>query len=93
MSDEASVQPTVPDTAMMSGSDEGEPGERLADPPLTSEDVEVLDALRHADPPVVDAREDTAAAARAASDDSVLPTDGATTGADPLDPVFREPSG
>ena len=81
----------LPDTAMMSGSDDGEPGERLADPPLSDDDRAVLDALATHDAPVVEAVEDSGAASTAAEDDSPLPGVAASRGPDPLDPVFREP--
>lgn len=81
-----------PDTAMMSGSDDGEPGERLAEPPLTDAEARLLDELSRHDPPVVTAREDSAQTASAVEDDSALPVGGAAGQPDPLDPVFLEPT-
>lgn len=80
----------VPDTAMMSGSDDGEPGERRADLPLSDADGRLLEELRRPAPPVVEAREDSPRTAGAVRDDSTVPPAG-PTGPDPLDPVFREP--
>lgn len=81
----------LPDTAMMSGSDEGGPGERLPDPPLTDDERAMLQALATHDQPVVDAVEDSVAAADAAQDDTPLPGTPTRRGDDPLDPVFRQP--
>ena len=80
----------VPDTAMMSGSDDGQPGERLADPPLTAADDRVLQELRRTGPPVVEAREDRPDTAEAVHDDTALPPT-APSGPGPLEPVFRQP--
>jgi hypothetical protein len=80
----------VPDTAMTSGSDDGQPGERLADPPLTAADDRVLQELRRTGPPVVEAREDRPETAVAVEADSTLPP-AAPSGPGPLEPVFRQP--
>ena len=85
------VPEALPDTARTSGSEE-EPGRRLDAPPLTDDDRAVLAALSRHDRPVVDAVEDTLAAAEAAEDDAPLPGVPPVRAADPLDPVFREPS-
>ena len=85
----------LPDTAMMSGSDDGEPGDRRPAPTGEGDadrDAAVMDALSHAGPAVVQPVEETSDAASAAEDDSVLPLDVSDAPADPLDPVFREPS-
>jgi hypothetical protein len=67
---------TVPDTAMGTGSDAGEPGERVDPGDLRPDERALLDELRSADPdegrPAV---EDTPEAARAARDDTVLPAE------------------
>jgi len=81
----------VPDTGMTSGSDDGAPGERLADPPLSDADGRLLRELRSAGPPVVEAREDRPGTAGAVEDDRALPSTGSASGPGPLDPVFREP--
>jgi hypothetical protein len=90
--------PPVPDTAMATGSEDGDPGEQLGERPLGPDESPLL-----ADIPgstdMITAVEDSAAAARAAADDSVLPVDtgsGADAGsggndADPLTPEFRAP--
>ena len=95
MTPDAGRDPALPDTAMHSGSDEGEPGERLPGPELSGADREVLAALTRRDTPTVTSVDDGPAAARAAEDDAALPSlPGAASGAaadDPLTPVFREP--
>jgi hypothetical protein len=89
-----SDDPTVMDTAMNTGSDAGEPGERL-EGPLTGDERVLLDRLAHDDaaPVVTDAPEDSPAAARAAADDTVLPEPAPEGGPDPDTPQFREPGG
>ena len=85
----------VPDTAMASGSEAGEPGERTRIP--RPYDRELLEDLERGQPesPPVSAVEDSPAAARAVEDDSVLPIetpeDDGDDGADPLTPEFRAP--
>jgi hypothetical protein len=67
--------PTVPDTAMATGSDAGEPGDRSGGPPLDAGERALLhDLVEGTDAPDVvhDAPEDSAAAARAADDDAPL---------------------
>jgi hypothetical protein len=92
----------VPDSAMDTGSEDGEPGGTTDATPLTDEERAILDRLRHAEGRrVVDrAAEDSPAAGEAAEDDAPLPglgpdtrRAGGTGGTDPLDPVFREPTG
>ncbi len=83
---------SVPDTAMASGSDDGEPGENTHRTPRPGDGDLLRDLEQPASPPMDDAVEDTPAAARAVEDDSVLPVgtrDG--DGADKLSPEFRAP--
>lgn len=82
----------LPDTAMGSGSDDGEAGERRPEP-LSAADRRVLEALSRHAPAVVEAVEETDRAARTVDDDAPLPDlrDGRPGGDDPLTPVFREP--
>jgi hypothetical protein len=92
------VDPTpVPDSAMDTGSEDGEPGGTTDATPLTDEERAMLDRLRHAGGPDVVGRapEESPAAGEAAEDDAPLPAYPAPDrhdAPDPLDPVFREPS-
>lgn len=82
----------VPDTAMATGSEDGEPGEQLDERPLRPDERAVLaDFAGSADG--TKAVEDSPAAARAVKDDSVLPVDAGSRGDedDPLTPEFRAP--
>ena len=75
----AKDDPTVPDTAMATGSDAGEPGDRSGGPPLDESERALLRDLvggSDAEDVVHDAPEDSPAAARAAEDDT--PLDGYT---------------
>src|SRR4051794_1945103 len=85
------AQSELPDTAMMSGSDEGEPGERLAPLPLDDSDKAVLAALREPGHATGDSVEDGPEVAAAAEDDSPLPVREPVRRDDPLDAQFREP--
>ena len=69
---------TDPDTAMHSGSDAGQPGDR---PPLGEPEGAAGDFP-----------EESEAAARAAADDAPLPADGGPQG-DGLEPEFSAPEG
>lgn len=80
----------VSQTAMVSGSDDGEPGEHLAEPPLQQDERELLDQLARPGRPVVHPAEDSAAATAAAEDDSALPVETPEQAPDPLTPQFRE---
>jgi hypothetical protein len=84
---------TVPDSAMDTGSEYGEPGDRLPEPPLDADEQATLQSLveDRREVVVTDAPEDSPAAAAAADDDTVLP--GASTGGgEPSDaPTFRAP--
>ncbi len=83
----------VPDTAMASGSEAGEPGEHTRIPgPYDRELLEHLEREQPESPPV-GAVEDSPAAARAVEDESVLPveTPDDDDGTDPLTPEFRAP--
>jgi hypothetical protein len=91
------VDPTpIPDSAMDTGSEDGEPGGTTDATPLTDEERAMLDRLRHAGGGHVvgAAPEESPLAGEAAEDDAPLPTYPAPTRddePDPLDPVFREP--
>jgi hypothetical protein len=84
---------TVLDSAMDTGSDVGEPGDRTDEGPLSTDERELLDRLSHDDrtPVVTDAPEDSPAAARAVADDSPLPDDLPAGGGDD-GPEFRPPT-
>jgi hypothetical protein len=86
-----SVPGELPDTAMMSGSDEGEPGEHLAHPPLDESDEAVLEALLEPGNSTGSAAEDSPQVVAAAEDDAPLPVEQPVTSDDPLDAQFREP--
>jgi len=92
------VDPTpVPDSAMDTGSEDGEPGGSSDATPLTDEERAMLDRLRHAGgQDIVGATpEESAAAGEAAEDDAPLPgypPADRNGGHDPLDPIFREPT-
>ena len=83
----------TPDTAMATGSDEGEPGERRDGGPLTPDEQRLLERLGAPDDtPATPAVEDTPEAAAAAADDAPLPA--ASTGPgdqdDGLTPEFTD---
>ena len=67
--------PTVMESAMDTGSEAGEPGDRPDEGPLRADERALLDRLAHDNREVVvtDAPEDSPAAARAVADDTVLP--------------------
>jgi hypothetical protein len=68
---------TVPDTAMASGSDAGEPGEHLGPADLRPDERRLLaDLARTAAEPSPDAPEDDDALVRAAEDEGPLPAHG-----------------
>lgn len=82
--------PEIPDTAMATGSDEGEPGEQRDRGPLTADEQALLEELEHPDgAPAGTAVEDSAEVAAAADDDAPLPADGGDEG-DPLTPEFTD---
>lgn len=87
-----SPQPVL-ESAMDTGSDVGEPGDRVDEGPLTADERALLERLADDDGPVVvtDAPEDSPAAARAVADDGVLPGDAASGGPDADTPEFRAP--
>lgn len=83
----------TPDTAMATGNDEGEPGERRDGGPLTADERQLLDQLAAPDDtPATPGVEDTPAAAAAAADDTPLPGagDGAGDQGDGLTPQFTD---
>ncbi|MDQ4104529.1 MAG: hypothetical protein M3186_12750 [Actinomycetota bacterium] len=84
----------VPDTAMATGSEYGEPGERLDERPLRPDEAALLADLTGSGD-VTEAVEDSAAAERAVENDSVLPVDVGSRDDDddddPLTPEFRPP--
>ena len=78
-----------PESAMSTGSEEGQPRSHLAEPPLTDSEQELLDRLRQPGPAVVEPVEASPAVAVAADDDSVLPArQGPGGGGDGLAPQF-----
>jgi hypothetical protein len=83
----------IPDTAMATGNDEGEPG-RPDTRPLTAEERRLLEALEQpADGPEEPAVEDAPEVASAAADDSALRGGMGTGGGgsdDGLDPEFTD---
>jgi hypothetical protein len=91
--DDATVpDSTAPDSAMDTGSEHGEPGDRLPEPPLDAVEQATLQRLidNRGEVVVTDAPEDSPAAAEAADDDTVLP--GEAPGGEPSDvPTFRPP--
>jgi hypothetical protein len=84
---------TTPDTAMATGSDAGEPGERRDGGPLTPDEQQLLERLEAPDDtPARPAVEDSPEVAAAAADDTPLPvpgTDGGDQG-DELTPEFTD---
>ncbi|MDQ3904237.1 MAG: hypothetical protein M3300_02015 [Actinomycetota bacterium] len=82
----------VPDTAMATGSEDGEPGDQPDARPLTPDESALLADLQGS-PDVTTAVEDSATAARAVANDSVLPAEdaGGRNEDDPLTPEFRAP--
>ncbi len=80
------------DGAMMTGSDAGEPGERLSPPPLTDTDRVLLQELATRSEPVVQPVEEQAATVGAAEDDAPLPLETAPGQPDELNPEFRGPN-
>jgi hypothetical protein len=82
----------IPDTAMATGNDEGEPGQPDTRP-LDAAERRLLESLAHpADGEARPAVEDSPEMAAAAADDSALPGDGGTGGeaGDGLDPQFTD---
>jgi hypothetical protein len=64
----------VPDTAMATGNDEGEPGEQRESGPLSADEQELLERLEaRDDAPAAPAVEDSPEFAAAADDDAPLP--------------------
>jgi hypothetical protein len=97
----------LPDSGMMTGSDEGAPGERLPSGPLDADDEATLRALQESDGDATSAAvEESEAAVRAVEDDAPLPPAGGAGGSngsggsggsdetdpDPDTPVFVEPT-
>jgi hypothetical protein len=81
----------VPDSAMDSGSDAGEPGERLGTRDLSPDEERLLSELaRGVEDPRTDAPEDSEAALRAAEDEAPLPEEGGGQD-DGLTPRFSAP--
>ena len=82
---------TGPDSAMASGSDAGEPGERADRRPLRSDEEAVLQALEEpAAPTGEEFPEESEAAGRAADDEAPLPAQGGPQD-DGLTPRFEAP--
>src|SRR5918993_726955 len=98
MADRMTDEDPVPDSAMDTGSDEGEPGGVADSAPLTGEEQALLNQLKDGgadDGANFSGRspEESPEAGAAAADDAPLPAYGQQVGSgpDPLDPVFREP--
>ena len=87
-----SEDPALPDSAMASGSDAGEPGEHLGPSDLEPDEQRMLAALQDGGPAPAsgDFPEESLAAVRAAEDDGPLPAEGGPAD-DGLDPTFRSP--
>jgi hypothetical protein len=82
---------TGPDSAMASGSDAGEPGQRGDSRPLRADEEAVLHELeRDAGPVGGDFPEESEAAGRAADDEAPLPAEGGGQD-DGLAPRFEAP--
>ena len=82
----------IPDTAMATGNDEGEPGQPDTRP-LSADERRLLEALEQpADGPAEPAVEDAPEVASAAADDSPLPGPTGSGGGsgDGLDPEFTD---
>ena len=79
---------TVPDTAMMTGSEAGDPGDRSTSLPLDDSERALLASLVSGAPVSVEASPETL---RAASDDTALPQGRREQPDDPFTPTFREP--
>ncbi|MDQ3762380.1 MAG: hypothetical protein M3460_12065 [Actinomycetota bacterium] len=97
MTDDSSSDPhcpPVPDTAMATGSEDGEPGEQPDERPLRPDESALLADLVGSTDRTEAAEEDSVAAAKAAEDDTVLPVDAGSQGDedDPLTPTFRAPT-
>jgi len=89
------VDGPVPDTAMDTKSEQGDPGGADDTAPLSDDERAMLHRLRTGGGTDVvgAAAEESPAYAEAADDDAPLPADPAGAHRqDPLDPVFREPS-
>jgi hypothetical protein len=85
--------PEIPDTAMATGNDEGEPGERRNGQPLSADEQQLLERLETPDDvPAAPAVEDSPEVASAVDDDAPLPTStpGADDEGDPLTPEFTD---
>ena len=89
----APEHPEVPDTAMATGNDEGEPGERRDDGPLSPDEQRLLEQLEAPDDAAATpALEDAPATAAAVADDAPLPAAGSDPGEqdDGLTPQFTD---
>jgi hypothetical protein len=86
------VDGPVPDSAMDTKSEEGEPGDEDRDPrPLDSEEQAILDRLRSGGGAAAEQQGDADTTPPGA--DTTLPAPPPAGGRpDPLDPVFREPT-
>ena len=83
--------PALPDTAMASGSDAGEPGEHLGPDDLDPDEKRLLTELeRDVDGSGSTGPEDSIAAVRAAEDEGPLPAQGGAPD-DGLNPTFSSP--
>jgi hypothetical protein len=81
----------LPDTAMASGSDAGEPGEHLRPADLLPDERRLLSELeRDVEDPPTDFPEDSELAVEAAEDETPLPAEGGEQD-DGLNPRFSNP--
>ena len=90
--DDTVREPILLDSAMDTGRDGGEPGDRPDEGPLSDDERALLDQLAHDDGAdvVTDAPEDSPEAARAVADDAPLPGPAPTGGSDADTPQFRD---
>jgi hypothetical protein len=86
--------PEVPDSAMATGNDEGEPGEQRDRGQLSADEQELLERLEHPDDTAATpAVEDAPEVAAAVDDDAPLPaavSEAAGQGDDGLTPEFTD---
>ncbi|SNS34850.1 hypothetical protein SAMN06893096_103327 [Geodermatophilus pulveris] len=82
----------APDSGMASGSDAGEPGERLGSGELTADERRVLEEFAHGVPVGDAGRVADDAVVRAAEDERPLPAEGGDQG-DGLSARFSQPPG
>jgi hypothetical protein len=82
--------PALPDSAMASGTDAGEPGEHLGPADLLPDEQRLLSELERGAGGAPGAAEDSSAAVEAAEDEAPLPAEGGPQD-DGLNPEFSNP--